>query len=60
MNAKVDQTLCIGCGACTAMCPKSFRMVDEIGKAEAIAAEDDITCAQSAAEGCPVQAISVA
>lgn len=49
----VDQDKCIGCGACAASCPKSFKM--ESGKAKAIGDSD---CAKSAATGCPVDAIS--
>jgi ferredoxin len=49
----VNQDKCIGCGACAASCPKSFKM--EAGKAVAIG---DSGCAKSAAAGCPVGAIS--
>ncbi len=58
MSVAVDKNLCIGCGACVSLCPKSFQMNEEEGKAEAIA-HDDPTCAQGAADGCPAQAISV-
>ena len=30
---KIDKDKCIGCGACEAVCPKSFKMNDEM-KAE--------------------------
>ncbi len=33
MRAVVDQDLCIGCGLCTGMCERAFRMNAE-GKAE--------------------------
>ena len=55
--AQVNQDLCIGCGACAAVCPNAFRINEEIGKAEATG--ESAECTQSAAEGCPVQAISV-
>ena len=29
MNATVDQYLCIGCGACVALCPRVFRMGED-------------------------------
>jgi ferredoxin len=58
MSISVDKNLCIGCGACASICPNTFQMNDQEGKAE-VSAHDDITCAQSAAEGCPVQAIAV-
>lgn len=54
---KVDKELCIGCGACVALCPDSFKLNNE-GKSEAIS-QDNLECAKKAAESCPVQAISV-
>ncbi len=54
MVVKVDQDKCIGCGACAATCPKGFEMKD--GKAHVIGEAD---CAEAAASGCPVEAISV-
>ncbi|MFH0808768.1 MAG: ferredoxin [archaeon] len=51
---KVNEDLCIGCGACAATCPKSFVMKN--GKAHAIGNSD---CASAAEAGCPVDAISV-
>ena len=56
--AEIDKNLCIGCGACVSLCPKSFQMNDEDGKADAVS-QDDVECAKNAAESCPVQAISV-
>lgn len=52
----VDKDLCIGCGACVAVCSSAFKMADD-GKSEAIAETAD--CAADAAAGCPVQAIAV-
>ncbi len=57
MPIKVNQEACIGCGACAAMCPQTFQLNNE-GKSEVIS-QEDTECAQKAAEGCPVQAISV-
>lgn len=54
---KVDQELCIGCGACAAVCPSSFKLNDD-GKAEATTQEAN-ECVKGAADGCPVAAISV-
>ena len=49
---------CIGCGACSATCPKSFAMKD--GKAYPIKDEiKELTCEKEAEAGCPVDAISV-
>lgn len=55
---KVNEEICIGCGACAALCPKNFKMNDETGKSEVIG-EENIECAKNAAESCPAQAISV-
>jgi ferredoxin len=58
VKIKVDQEKCIGCGACVAICPKSFAMVE--GKAKEKASEvKKITCEKEASEGCPVNAISI-
>ena len=70
MSIKVNQELCLGCGACASLCPDVFKM-NEAGKSEAISSasaplsgtsadkEENIACAKNAAESCPVQAISV-
>jgi len=57
MAIKVNQELCIGCGACVSLCPDTFKLNDE-GKSEVVS-QDNTTCAKNAAAGCPVQAISV-
>ena len=54
----VDQNKCIGCGACSATCPKSFKMSG--GKAKPVKAEvEELTCEKAAESGCPVGAIKV-
>ncbi len=54
----VDQGKCIGCGACEAICPVSFKLTD--GKAHPVKPEvEELTCEKEAEAGCPVQAISV-
>ena len=58
MSVSIDKNLCIGCSACVSLCPKTFKMNEEEGKAEVIAS-DDIPCAQSATEACPAQAIAI-
>lgn len=54
----VDKNLCIGCGSCVAVAPKSFKMEDD-GKSAAInpPGDDDATV-ESAITSCPVTAIS--
>ena len=58
---------CIGCGSCSAICPKYFEMADS-GKAHLIGSNANdveelevkkIECAEAAAEACPVQCIHV-
>ncbi|MCI1734504.1 MAG: ferredoxin [Bacilli bacterium] len=60
-KASVNKDLCIGCGACTGVCPNVF-VIDDDGKAKAVVAEvaaDDEAAADEAAAGCPVGAIEV-
>ncbi|MDD5071872.1 MAG: ferredoxin [Patescibacteria group bacterium] len=57
MSIKVNQELCIGCGACASLCPDVFKM-NEAGKSEVIS-QANVECAKNAAGSCPVQAISV-
>ncbi len=59
MNIKVDESLCIGCGACTAICPNVFEMNDagvSVAKVSTVA-EEDKQAATDAKESCPVGAI---
>ena len=60
MKAIVDENLCIGCGICEAVCPDVFELVDGIAKVKTTpvpaTAEDEC---REAAEGCPVEAISL-
>jgi len=54
----VDEGKCIGCGACEATCPGSFKLTD--GKAHPVKVEvEEISCEKDAEAGCPVGAISV-
>ena len=56
-KVEVDKDKCIGCGACTAICPDVFEFDDD-GLAKAVKQEvNDDTIA--AAEGCPTEAITV-
>ena len=59
MKLKVNQDVCIGCGACQAVCSEVFQINDE-GLATTIVDEinDDVKeDAIDAKEGCPVGAI---
>lgn len=55
---KVDKEVCIGCGTCTVLAPKSFKL-DVDGKAEAInPAGDTPEIIKEAIDSCAVLAIS--
>lgn len=57
MKVTVDKDKCIGCGACTAVAPKSFKLGED-GKSEMIEPlADDEETIKNAAESCPVSAI---
>ncbi len=57
MRIKIDRDLCIGCGSCASIAPKSFK-VDLDGKAAVIDDYgDDDEMIKMAIESCPVQAI---
>ncbi|MFA5410208.1 MAG: ferredoxin [Bacilli bacterium] len=60
MKVKVKQEVCIGCGACTCICPEVFSFNDD-GYAQAITTdvEDDNEKVTEAAEGCPTDAIVI-
>ncbi len=51
---KIDQSLCIGCGACAGTYPDDFQIGDS-GLAEVITGEGE----EDAVNVCPVGAISV-
>ena len=59
MKLVVDKDICIGCGACAAICPDVFE-IDEDGLAVSIVEsinEEVQEDAIDAKEGCPVNAI---
>ena len=58
MKAIVDQESCIGCGLCAQVAPSVYEMQGD--KAVALeVTEDNAEEAQSGADQCPVNAISV-
>lgn len=57
MKIKIKEEKCVGCGRCTELCPKTFRL-KESGKAEVIS-EEDILCAGKASDTCPTEAIEI-
>lgn len=56
-KAKIDKVTCVGCGACTGMCPVSAITLDGSGKAHV----DESKCIEcgACAGGCPVSAIKI-
>jgi len=57
---KVDQDVCIGCGACVATCAEHFEMDEAKGKAKPKKTKvEELGCAQDAADNCPVECIHV-
>lgn len=59
MKLKVNKDLCIGCGACQAVCPEIFEIEDD-GLATCkvdIIPEENKEDAIDAKEGCPTNAI---
>lgn len=58
---KVNEN-CIGCGACTAVCPDVFDLNDDGVAYNTLGADvpaDLMDSVKEAAEGCPVEAIEV-
>jgi len=59
MKIKIDKEVCIGCGTCTFMAPKTFKLAED-GKAETIEPYgDDETAINDACSNCPVQCITI-
>ncbi len=55
MAVKVEKDLCIGCGACTGVCPVNALTLDDEGKSECNA-DLCIDC-HACVGSCPVEAI---
>jgi ferredoxin len=53
---KVDEELCIGCGACESICPIIFKV--ENGKSKVISEECETCNLDEIITSCPVSAIS--
>ena len=64
---KLEREKCIGCGSCSALCPKYFEIIDDGKSHIKDSTKQDIEelevakieCAESAAEACPVQCIHI-
>ena len=60
-KVKVNQDMCIGCGACAAIAPEVFELDEErlsYAKVEEVPAEQ-LEDAKDAVEGCPTEAIEM-
>ncbi len=60
MKVKVDPDMCTGCGLCPDICPAVFEMDGDVAKAkvDSVPSDEEESC-REAAEGCPVEAISI-
>lgn len=60
MKAFVDPELCIGCTQCATVCPAVFQMEGTLATAQpGEIPPEEVPQAVSAAEGCPVSAITI-
>lgn len=60
MKAKVDESLCCGCGPCEDICPEVFKIIDGIAVVQAASVPPEVEdkC-REAMENCPTGAISI-
>lgn len=59
LKPEVDKNLCIGCGACVALCPDVFELGQD-GKAKIKDIDGCNKCdCEAAKDSCPVEAISL-
>ncbi len=59
MKASIEEG-CIGCGQCSDTCPEVFRMNDDdLAEVYADVTPDNEESAKEAADGCPVEVITV-
>ncbi|MFH1326193.1 MAG: ferredoxin [Candidatus Falkowbacteria bacterium] len=55
---KIDKDKCIGCSTCESLCPKVFKLNQEMFKAEVISQEIGDCDIKNVIESCAVDAIS--
>ena len=59
MKVRINKEKCLGCGTCTILASKSFKLADD-GKAEVLEPYgDDEQIIREAADSCPMGAIEV-
>ena len=56
---RIDEELCIGCGACVSLCPKKILYIDE--KSEKCKVSDESKCdrLRGCVRVCPVNALKI-
>lgn len=60
MEAIVDHDICTGCGLCAETCPEVFEMDADKAHVKVDVVPPDVEgLCRDAAEGCPVEAISI-
>ncbi len=59
MKIILDKNVCIGCGACAAICPRYFEMGKDGKSSVKKLTFKEIDCIKEAADSCPVKAISI-
>ena len=59
VKIKQDHNACIGCGACTSVCPGNWVMGSDGKSKPKKTALKDIGCNQEAADACPVGCIKI-
>ena len=58
-KAKINKSVCIGCGTCVSMCPECFEMGED-GKAQVKEGCDGTKCnVEDVANSCPMHAIEI-
>jgi len=59
VKINIDQTKCIGCGACVAVCPECFEMKGSSSKVKNKTCECKSCDLKEVVEACPAEAISI-